>query len=62
MIKSTIELSLGQTTLLALMLKKFENVDMKPRDRYDLEALQDKLHIVSGGQSYRLSLVEDNKE
>ena len=57
---STIELSLGEATLIGLALKQLQTKEMKQKDRDNLQLLEHKLSITYMGQRYRLMLVEEN--
>ena len=58
MTNSTIELSLGEATLIGLALKQLQTKEMKQKDRDNLQLLEHKLSITDMGQKYRLMLVE----
>lgn len=62
MIESTLDLSLGEATMVALALKQMQLKEMKPKDRENLKLLECKLSITHMGQKYRLMLVEENVE
>jgi len=57
MIESTIDLSLGEATLIGLALKQLQTKDMKQKDRDNLQLLEHKLSITYMGQKYRLMLI-----
>ena len=56
---STLELSYGEMTLLALALRQLQAKEMKRSDRSNLAALDYKLKISYKGQKYRLMLIEE---
>ena len=62
MINSTLDLSLGEATLIGLALKQMQTKSMKQKDRDNLQLLEHKLTITYMGQKYRLMLVEEQGE
>ena len=62
MIESTLDLSLGEATLIGLALKQMQTKNMKQKDRDNLQLLEHKLTITYMGQKYRLMLVEEQGE
>ena len=60
MTTSTIDLSLGEATLIGLALKQLQQKEMKQKDRDNLQLLEHKLSITYMGQKYRLMLVEES--
>lgn len=59
MIESTLDLTMGEATLIGLALKQLQQKEMKQKDRDNLQLLEHKLSITYMGQKYRLMLVED---
>ena len=62
MINSTLDLSLGEATLIGLALKQMQTKNMKQKDRDNLQLLEHKLTITYMGQKYRLMLIEEQGE
>ena len=62
MIESTLDLSLGEATLIGLALKQMQTKNMKQKDRDNLQLLEHKLTITYMGQKYRLMLVEESEQ